>query len=112
MNMEAKAVSNFLMISPRKLRLVADEVRGYLVNDALSILRNMTKKGARLLEKAIISAKANYLNLNSNADENKLYIKKLYVDQGPTLKRFRPRARGRAFRRLKRTSKIVVVISE
>ncbi|GIX42824.1 MAG: 50S ribosomal protein L22 [Leptospiraceae bacterium] len=110
--MEAKAVSNFLMISPRKLRLVADEVRGYLVDDAISILKNMPKKGARLLEKAILSAKANYMNLNPNANESQIYIKKLYVDQGPILKRYRPRARGRAFRRLKRTSKITVVVSE
>lgn len=110
--MEAKAVSNFLMISPRKLRLIANEVRGYQVDDAISILNNLPKKGARLLEKAILSAKANLLNKKSDADINQIYIKKLYIDQGPVLKRFRPRARGRAFRRLKRTSKITVVVSE
>jgi large subunit ribosomal protein L22 len=110
--MEAKSISNFLMISPRKLRLVANEVRGYQVDDALSILKNMPKKGARLLEKAIKSAKSNYININPNADINRIYIKKLYIDQGPVLKRYRPRARGRAFRRLKRTSKITVVVSE
>ncbi|MCS7204676.1 MAG: 50S ribosomal protein L22 [Leptospiraceae bacterium] len=110
--MEAKAISNFLIISPRKLRLVANEVRGYYVDDALSILRNMPKKGARFLEKTILSAKANYLFLNQKADEKKIYIKKLYVDAGPILKRYRPRARGRAFRRLKRTSKITVVVAE
>lgn len=110
--MEAKAVSNLLLISPRKLRLVADVVRGYYVNDAMSILKNMPKKGARFLEKIIWSARSNYLYLNPNADENKIFIKKLYVDAGPVLKRIRPRARGRAFRRLKRTSKITVVVSE
>ncbi|MFN3603987.1 MAG: 50S ribosomal protein L22 [Leptonema sp. (in: bacteria)] len=110
--MEAKAVSNFLMISPRKLRLVANEVRGYLVEDAISILNAMPKKGAKYLKKIILSASSNYKNLNKNFDSNKMYIKKLYVDQGTVLKRFRPRARGRAFMRLKRTSKVTVVISE
>lgn len=110
--MEAKAVSNFLMISPRKLRLIANEVRGYQVDDAVSILNNLPKKGAKFLEKTILSAKANLLNKKPDADINQIYIKKLYIDQGPVLKRYRPRARGRAFSRLKRTSKITVVISE
>ncbi len=110
--MEAKCVTNFIIMSPRKLRLVADEVRGYNVDDALSILRNMTKKGARILEKSILSARANYLNLNPKANSSNIYIKKLLIDQGPTLKRYRPRARGRAFRRLKRTSKITLIVAE
>lgn len=110
--MEAKCVTNFVIMSPRKLRLVADEVRGYNVDDAISILKNMTKKGSRILEKSIISARANYLNLNPNANTNNIYIKKLLIDQGPTLKRFRPRARGRAFKRLKRTSKITLIVAE
>lgn len=110
--MESKAVSNFLMISPRKIRLIANEVRGYQVNDALSILKNIPKKGARYLEKIILSASANYKHINPNTEIDNLYIKKLYIDQGPVLKRFRPRARGRAFSRLKRTSKITVVVSE
>ncbi len=110
--MEARAKVNFLMISPRKLRLVANEVRGYYIDDAISILRNMPKKGSKYLEKVILSAKANYIKMNPNAQEKNIFIKKLLVDQGPTLKRFRPRARGRAFKRLKRTSKITVIVSE
>ncbi len=110
--MEAKAVVNYVLISPRKIRLVADEIRGYGVNEALSVLRNIPKKGARLLEKAVFSARSNFIKMNPEVDEFKIYIKKLYIDQGPTLKRIRPRARGRAFRRLKRMSKITVVISD
>jgi len=110
--MEAKAVSRFLMISPRKVRLVADEVRGFPVDEALNILQFMPKKGARFLEKAIQSAKANLLNNSSGVKEDRMFVKKVYVDQGPTLKRFRPRARGRAMRRLKKTSNITVVIGD
>lgn len=110
--MEAKAVSRFLMISPRKVRLVADEVRGFPVDEALNILQFMPKKGARFLEKAIQSAKANLLNNSAGVKEDRMFVKKVYVDQGPTLKRFRPRARGRAMRRLKKTSNITVVIGD
>lgn len=110
--MEAKAVSRFLMISPSKVRLVANEVRGFPVNEALSLLKFMPKKGARFLEKAIQSAKANLMNNATGANEEELYVKKVYVDQGPTLKRFRPRARGRAMSRLKRTSNITVVVGD
>jgi large subunit ribosomal protein L22 len=110
--MEAKAVSRFLMISPRKVRLVADEVRGFPVDEALNILQFMPKKGARFLEKAIQSAKANLLNNSTGVKEDRMFVKKVYVDQGPTLKRFRPRARGRAMRRLKKTSNITVVIGD
>lgn len=110
--MEAKAVSRFLMISPRKVRLVADEVRGFPVDEALNILQFMPKKGARFLEKAIQSAKANLLNNSTGVKEERMFVKKVYVDQGPTLKRFRPRARGRAMRRLKKTSNITVVIGD
>jgi len=110
--MEAKAISKFLMISPRKVRLVADEVRGFPVSEALTILRFMPKKGARFLEKTIASARANLLNHDSAITEDRVYIKKVYVDQGPTLKRFRPRARGRAMRILKKTSNITVVVGD
>lgn len=110
--MEAKAVSRFLMISPRKVRLVADEVRGFPVDEALNILRFMPKKGARFLEKTIQSARANLLNNSAGVNEDRIFVKKVYVDQGQTLKRFRPRARGRAMRRLKRTSNITVVIGD
>ncbi len=110
--MEAKAVSRFLMISPRKVRLVADEVRGFPVDEALNILRFMPKKGARFLEKTIQSARANLLNNSTGVNEDRIFVKKVYVDQGQTLKRFRPRARGRAMRRLKRTSNITVVIGD
>lgn len=110
--MEAKAVSKYLMVSPRKVRLVADEVRGFPVDEALNLLRFMPKKGARFLEKAIASARANLLNNSENVKQDRIFVKKVYVDQGATLKRFRPRQRGRAMRRLKYTSNITVVVGD
>lgn len=110
--MEAKAVANGIRMSPRKVRLVADQVRGHEFLEAVDYLGHMPKKAARIILKLTKSAMANAKVLNPDIGENELYIKKIYVDAGPTLKRFMPRARGRADRILKRTSIITLVLSD
>lgn len=109
--MEAKALARYIRISPQKARLVADTVRGQSVESALNVLRFMPKKGARLLRKVIESALAN-ASQNEAIDVDTLYIKKIFIDGGPMLKRIRPRAMGRATKILKRTSHITVVLDE
>lgn len=109
--MEAVAKAKFVRISPRKARLVADAVRGMKVGEALNKLKFTPKKAAGLFAKVISSAVANATN-GSNVDADKLYIKQAFVDGGPTLKRWRPRAMGRAFIIRKRTSHITVVLDE
>ena len=109
--MEARAVSKHLRVSPQKTRLVADMVRGKKVDEALILLRYTPKKSARLITKVLRSAMANAENTQS-ADVEKLYVKTITVDQGARLKRFRPRAMGRATRIIKPSSHITVVLSE
>jgi len=109
--MEAKAVAKYIRISPQKARLVADVVRGKDVAEALTTLRFMPKKGARLLKKVLESAVAN-ADQNESIDIDTLYVKKIEINGGPMLKRFRPRAMGRATRILKRTSHITVIVAE
>ena len=110
--MEAKATARFLLMSPQKVRLVANEIRGLEYPEAVDALRFMPKKGARLIEKVLKSARA---NMNNNTEEVKdadLFVKKIYIDAGPVLKRWRPRARGRGMRLLKRTSHITIVLGD
>jgi len=109
--METKAVAKYIRISPQKARLVADVVRGKNVDSAITTLKFMPKKGARILRKVIESAVANAIQ-TEKVDADTLYIKKILIDGGPMLKRFRPRAMGRATRILKRTSHITVVVDE
>ena len=109
--MEAKAHARQIRISPQKARLVADLVRGKDVESAINTLRFMPKKGARILRKVIESAVAN-ASQNEAIDVDTLYIKQLFVDGGPMLKRIMPRAQGRANRILKRSSHITVVLDE
>ena len=109
--MEAKAIARYIRISPQKARLVADVVRGLEVDKAITTLRFMPKKGARILRKIIESAVAN-ASQSHEIDVDTLYVKTIYIDGGPTLKRIRPRAMGRAGRILKRTSHITVVLDE
>ena len=109
--MEAKAHARQIRISPQKARLVADLVRGKDVETAINTLRFMPKKGARILRKVIESALAN-ASQNEVIDVDTLYIKTIFVDGGPMLKRIRPRAQGRASRILKRSSHITVVLDE
>jgi len=98
-------------IAPRKLRLVVDLVRGKSVEEALQILSVARKRGVPVVEKLIKSAKANAVN-NMGLNENGLVIGQIYVNEGVTMKRIRPRARGRADRLSKRTSHAHVVLSE
>ncbi|MBP8644528.1 MAG: 50S ribosomal protein L22 [Syntrophobacteraceae bacterium] len=109
--MEVRAVSKYLRISPHKARLVADLVRGKMVADALTTLKFTPKKGARFINKTLRSAVANAENVRS-IDVDTLFVKVILVDEGPRLKRWRPRAMGRATRILKRTSHITVVLAE
>jgi large subunit ribosomal protein L22 len=111
--MEAMAVSRYIRISPRKARQVADMVRGRTVQDALGILALTPKKASPLLRKTILSAKANAQVLNEEGldlDNSRVVVKEIRIDEGPTLKRIRPRAQGRAFRINKRTSHIKVTV--
>lgn len=109
--MEAKAVAKYVRISPKKVRQVIDIVRNKPINEALLILRYLPKKAAKIVEKVLRSAIANAEN-NFNMNVDKLYIYRIFVDQGPTLKRIRPRAMGRAYLIRKRTSHITVVVKE
>jgi large subunit ribosomal protein L22 len=116
MNMQAQAKLRLARVSARKARLVADLIRGRDVGEALEILQFTRKKTAPLLKKLVESAVAN-AEFKANADGGKvdidsLVITKIFVDEGPTLRRFRPRARGMATKILKRTSHITVVVGE
>lgn len=109
--MEAKAVGRYLRVPPRKARLVLDEVRGKSANEALAMLKFVPNRAAQhirqIIESAIANAEHNYA-----MDREILRISRAYVDQGPSLKRIQPRAMGRAYRILKRTSHITVILSE
>ena len=107
--MEAKAILRTARISPQKARLVADQVRGLAVGRALQLLQFSTKKAAQMIRKVVESAIANAEN-NQGADVDELRVKTIMVDEGPTLKRFMARAKGRGTRILKRTSHITVVV--
>ncbi len=109
--MEVKAHAKMQRIAPRKAKLVIDLVRGKSLEEAIVILKNTDKKAAKIVEKLIMSAAANAQN-NNNLDVNNLYVAKIYANEGPTLKRVRPRAQGRATAINKRTSHITVVLSE
>ena len=108
--MDVRAIAKYKRISPLKVRLVVDQVKGKPIEFGLNSLSFMPQKAAGILEKVVRSAVANAEEKGMDVDD--LYIKNIYVDQGPMLKRFRPRARGRATRILKRTSHITVILSE
>ncbi len=110
--MEAKAVARYVKISARKARLVANEIRGYDYLEAVDILKFTPKRAAKLLLKLVNSAAANALDMDDSTNASLLYVKKIYVDDGPIMKRFRARARGRAARIRKRLSHITVVLSD
>lgn len=109
--MEAKAIAKTVRIAPRKARLVADLIRGKEVGQALSILRLTPKAASPVITKVLNSAIANAEH-NNNMNVNNLYVKEITVNEGPTLKRFLPRAKGSASSIMKRTSHITVVVSE
>lgn len=109
--MEVKAKLNNLRIGPRKVRLVADLIRGMRAEDAVSQLKYLNKKSSSGLIKLIESAMANAEN-NSNLKKDKLYIKAIMVDEGLTIKRWQPKAFGRAGKIRKRGSKVSVVLDD
>ncbi len=109
--METKAVAKYIRVSPQKARLVADVIRGMKADRAVTTLRIMPKKAARILRKVLESAVAN-ADQRDSVDVDTLYVKEITVDGGPMLKRFSPRAQGRATRILKRTSHITVIVDE
>jgi len=109
--MEARAVTKYLRIAPNKARLVADLIRGKRVGEALTVLRFTPKKGARFINKTLQSALASAEN-TKKMDIDSLIVKTIYVDKGPVLKRWQPRAMGRATPILKRTSHVTVVLSD
>ncbi len=109
--MEVKAVLRYVRISPQKVRMLVDAVKGQPVEEALNRLKFMPQKSAAILEKLVRSAVAN-ADQNPDIDVDALVVRNVVADQGPMLKRFRARARGRGTRILKRTSHITVILAE
>ena len=109
--MESKAIARNIRVTPRKVRLVVDVIRGKRVGDALSILKFMPQHASRVVEKLLRSAVAN-AEQKSIPDVDRLKVKTAFVDQGPTMKRVMPRAMGRANIIKKRSSHITLVLGE
>ncbi len=109
--MQAKAVAKTVRIAPRKVRLVLDLIRGKEVGEAMSILQLTNKRASPVVEKLIKSAAANAEH-NYDMDVDHLIVSEAFADEGPTLKRFRPRAQGRATKINKRTSHVTIVVAE
>ena len=107
--MQTSAVLRGVRLSPQKGRLVADQIRGLTVDKALNLLKFSPKKGARIIQKVVESAIANAEH-NDGADIDELKITRILVEQGPVLKRFRPRAKGRAAKILKPSAHIYVTV--
>ena len=110
--MEARAINRNVPSSPRKMRLVADLIRGQKVNKALNILKFQQKAGAKILEKVLLSAVANWQAKNEevNLEDADLYVKTIMVDGGRMLKRLRPAPQGRGHRIRKRSHHITLVV--
>ncbi len=109
--MEARAYLKYTRIAPRKVQIVLDLIRNQPCDVALAILKHTPKAACEPLEKLLKSAMANAEH-NHNMDKNNLYVAECFVSPGPTLKRMRPRAQGRAFTILKRTSHVTMVLKE
>lgn len=109
--MEAKAVAKYIRISPQKVRKIVGAIKGEPVEAGLNMLKFMPQKSAGIVEKVLRSAIAN-ADQNQDVDIDSLVVRNIIVDQGPMLKRFRARARGRGTRILKRTSHITVIVAE
>ena len=108
---EARASVRSVGVTPRKARLVIDLVRGKSVDEAEAILKNTNKAASPIVLKLVVSAASNAVN-NHGMSKDKLYIKEIYADEGIKMKRFMPRAKGRASGLVKRTSHINVVVAE
>jgi large subunit ribosomal protein L22 len=107
---EAKAVLRLARVSPQKARLVADMIRGLTVDEALTRLTYTRKKSAGMFNKLVRSALANAKQQDAGAEADTMVIKTVFVDQGPSLRRFRPRARGMAYRIAKKTCHMTVIL--
>lgn len=107
-----KAIAKFLMISPSKVRPVANLIRNKKYTEAMAILEAMPQKGSRFLEKVVKSAAANAMNVNRKIDEERLFISELQVGEGPRFKRVWARSHGKRDILLKRMSHITVVVDE
>jgi len=114
--MEAMAKARFVRVTPQKARRVVDLVRGKQASEAVAVLRFAPQVAAQPVLKTVESAIANAVEgakrASTRLDEANLFVSEIFVDEGPTMKRFRPRAQGRAGRILKRTSHITVVVAE
>jgi len=110
-NMEVKATTKYTRISPLKLRLPISQIKGKNAEQALMLLKFMPLKSAGIIYKTLQSAVSNAEH-NNELDVDKLIVKNVIVDQGPSMKRFRPRARGRASRILKRSSHLTIIVEE
>ena len=108
---QAKATARTIRIAPRKVRLVVDLIRGKKIGEAMAVLRLTPKAASPVVEKVLNSAVANAEH-NYEMDVENLIVSEVYVDEGPTMKRFRPRAQGRASAINKRTSHITIVVTE
>ena len=109
-NNEVRAVSKYIRMSPSKVRRVLRQIQGKSYKDALVLLEFMPYASCEPISKVLRSAAANAQN-NMDLDETKLFVKLAFADQGPVMKRFRPRAQGRAYRILKATSHITIVVA-
>ena len=109
--MEVQAKLKFARISPQKCRLVADQIRGLPVERAINLLTFSNKKAAVLIKEVLNSAVANAEH-NDSMDVDTLFVSTVFIDEGPTMKRFEARAKGRGNRILKRTSHIIVKVAE
>ena len=111
--MEARCVAKYLRVAPRKMRLVANLVRGKNVNEAIGLLKFTPKAGAKPALKAIQSAVANIVNRDDSrdVDPDTLFVRTIFVDEGPALKRYLPRAMGRATPIIKRMSHLTVLVA-
>jgi large subunit ribosomal protein L22 len=107
-----KAITRFLLVSPYKIRPVADLVRRKPYPEAVALLENMPHKGARLIKKTMVSAASNALSRDKKLDEEMLYIKEIMVDEGPRMKRVWFRGRGRADMLLRRMCHITVIVDQ
>ncbi len=105
---QVRAVSKLNRLSPQKTRLVADQIRGKQINTAFAVLIGLNNKPKRFVEKTLKSAVANFINKYPGTSEESLYVSEVLIDNGPKLKRFRPRAKGRAGRINKRTSHLTI----
>ena len=110
--MRTVATARFIRVSARKARLVLDQIRGRSVGEALATLRYTPRSAARLVEKVLRSAVANANEQSDTPVRNTLFVAKAWVDPGPTIKRFQPKDRGKAYPIMKRTSHLVVTLDE